>query len=337
MFKIADYQKTIDGILKDVPERTQDILKRRFGIEKERETLESIGKEYGLTRERVRQIENKGIESIQKSPKFLKLKEPFTKIKIFIDNNGGLKREDMLEVSLVPVPQYRPYLIFLLKIGEPFFYHPDSPDLYSSWKTNHDAPKYAKKIAEHLVNLMEKEKRLFSEGEIIEISQKETPKILRIKLPKDYVVSYIEATKKIEANPFGEFGPSHWPEVNPKSIRDEAYIVLKKEQKPMHFKDLAKIMEEKLAHPVHENTLHNELIKNDHFVLVGRGIYALKDWGYNTGTVKEVIEEILKQNKEPLSRKEIIDKVKEKRLVKDNTIILNLQYFKKDENGKYYL
>lgn len=337
MFKIADYKTTIDGILKEVPQRTQDVLNRRFGIGEERETLESIGKEYNLTRERIRQIENKGLDTIQNSPKFSKLKEPFIEIKKFIDGNGGLKKEDALEISLVPVPEYRPYLLFLLKVGDRFFYHPDSPELYSLWKTNHEAPDYAKKIGDFLVDLMEKEKRLFTEQEIVEISSKYTPKILRIKLPKDYVVSYIEATKKIEENPFGEFGPSYWSEVNPKGIRDEAYIVLKNEGGPLHFRDLSKIMEDRLSHPVHENTLHNELIKNDNFVLVGRGIYALKDWGYKIGTVKDIIKKILKESKTPLSKEEIIKKVKEQRMVKDTTIVLNLQHFKKNKQGKYSL
>lgn len=337
MFEVTDYKATIDGILRETPKRTQDILKRRFGVGREKETLESIGKDYGLTRERIRQIENKGLETVQNSPNFQKLKEPFLEIKRFIDNNGGLKKEDMLEVSLVPVPEYRPYLVFLLKIGDHFFYHPDSPELYSLWKTNHEAPNYAKKISDYLVNLMEKEGRLFSKDEIIEITQRETPKIIRIKLPKDYVISYIEVTKKIEENPFGELGPASWPEVNPKGIRDEAYIVLKNEGKPLHFKDLARIMEERLSIPVHENTLHNELIKNDNFVLIGRGIYALKDWGYERGTVRDVIEQIFKESKIPLTKEEILEKVKEKRLVKDTTIVLNLQYFKKNKEGKYTL
>jgi hypothetical protein len=337
MVNIEDYKQTIDSLLNDLPERTQDVLCRRFGFPGKRETLEAIGTNYNITRERVRQIENKGIDAIQKDQKFSNLKDSFLDIKKFIDLNGGLKKEDVLETTLTPSLKERPYLLFLLKIGEPFFYHPDSPELYSLWKTKNEALDYANHVSDFLVKKMEKEERVFSEDEIIDISKKEIPQRIRIKLPKDYIVSYIEVTKKIEKNPFGEYGPSHWKEVNPKGIRDEAYIVLKREKTPLHFKELAKIIEQNLQKSVHENTLHNELIKNDNFVLIGRGIYALKEWGYQNGTVKDVIENILKQGSSPVSKEELIDKVKEQRLVKDATIALNLQHFKKTSEGNYIL
>jgi hypothetical protein len=79
------------------------------------------------------------------------------------------------------------------------------------------------------------------------------------------------------------------------------------------------------------------LIKDARFVLVGRGLYALSEWGYTAGVVKEVLKEIL-EAEGPLSREEIIDKVRKERYVKDNTILVNLQdgnLFKKLANGTY--
>lgn len=336
MFDIKEAKPTIDIIIKELPERSQSVLSRRLGFTGKKETLESIGQDYNITRERVRQIENKATQTIQNSSNYSKLKNPFLGVKKFIDINGGLKREDILELLLAPRPEQKPYLYFLLKIGNPFFYHPDSPDFYSLWKTRDDAPDYAKTISDYLFKRMEEEKRLFSKEEAIEISKKELPNTLKIKLPKDHIVSYIEVTKKIEENPFGELGPAHWPEVTPKGIRDEAYLVLKKEGSPMHFKDLAKIIEKHLQRPVNENTLHNELIKNKNFVLIGRGIYALREWGYNDGTVKDIIKQILKE-KGPLTKDEITKEVLEHRSVKKTTILLNLQHFKKDKKGRYSL
>ncbi|MDD5552119.1 MAG: sigma factor-like helix-turn-helix DNA-binding protein [Candidatus Pacebacteria bacterium] len=336
MLNVEKYKNTIDGILKELPERSQDVLSRRIGFGGNKETLEKIGKNYNITRERVRQIENKAVEAIQRSKKYTNLKEPFLKVKNFIDLNGGLKKEDILEILLTPKPEERPYLYFLLKIGNPFFYQPDSPDLYSFWKTKDNAPDYAKIISDYLVKMMEKEKRLFNKEELIELSYKEAPGIIKIKIPKNYIASYIEVTKKIEENPFGEFGPAYWPEVTPKGIRDEAYLVLKKEGNPMHFGDLAKIIEENLQRPVNKNTLHNELIKNEKFVLVGRGIYALREWGYEDGTVRDIIEKIL-DARGSLEKNEILKEVQKRRLVKETTIILNLQYFNKDNKGRYVL
>ena len=338
MFKIANCAKTIDGILKEAPDRTQNVLARRFGLLKtdDRETLEEIGKNYNITRERVRQIEDKGLKNFKDSPKFSKLQKSFLETKQFIDNNGGLKREDILEATLASQPKYKYYLLFLLKIGDEFFYKPDSSSFYPLWETKKGSTITAEKVNDFFANLMKKEKKLFKEEELLEIGKREIPKVLKIRVPENYLISYIEATKKIEENPFGEYGLSHWPEVKPRSIRDKAYLILKKEKKPFHFQELAEIIERELQKPVHANTLHNELIKNDEFILIGRGTYGLREWGYKDGTVKDIIKEILKE-KNKLSKEEILNEVKKQRIVKETTIILNLQFFQKTEDGKYTL
>ena len=51
--------------LKSLDPRTRDILMRRFGIGRNRETLKRIGKGYGLTRERIRQLEEMGLQRLQ--------------------------------------------------------------------------------------------------------------------------------------------------------------------------------------------------------------------------------------------------------------------------------
>ncbi|MDQ5927659.1 MAG: hypothetical protein QG633_97, partial [Patescibacteria group bacterium] len=86
-------------------------------------------------------------------------------------------------------------------------------------------------------------------------------------------------------------------------------------------------------------TTHNELIKDGRFVLVGRGLYALTDWGYMQGVVRDVIKKVLNEHG-PLKRDEIIDKVLKERYVKPNTIIVNLQdpeHFEKQSDGAYKL
>lgn len=338
MFEIVDYKRAVDGVLKDVPEKTRDILSRRFGIKREgqKETLESIGKDYDITRERIRQIEKKGIETLKNSPKFSKLKEPVLKIKYFIDENGGLKREDLLESSLTPRPKYRPYLLFLLKLGEGFSYKYNLPIFHPFWETKIEAEILAKKVDDFFIKLMEKERKLFKREEILEIGKKEIQKNLDMRLKDSYILSYIEVSRMIEASPFGEYGLASWPEISLRGVRDKAYLILKKEGRPLHFRELARLIEGVLETPIQINTLHNELIKDENFVLVGRGIYALQEWGYKEGTVREVIREILKERGE-LSKEEILNRVREQRMVKESTIVLNLQYFQKTKEGKYTL
>ena len=75
---------------------------------------------------------------------------------------------------------------------------------------------------------------------------------------------------------------------------------------------------------VNVQAVHNELIRNSHFVLIGRGIYALDEWGYKNGTVADVIEEVLADAK-ARTREEITKAVLDRRHVKTITIYLNLK------------
>jgi len=156
------------------------------------------------------------------------------------------------------------------------------------------------------------------------------------------IYSILKAAQKIGQNKFGYWGINHWREVKPKTINDKIYLILKNQGKPLHFAEIAaKInqvgFDKKLANAA---TVHNELILDDKYVLVGRGLYGLKEWGYRAGTVADVISEVLAQTSQPLSRDEIIAKVLSQRLVKKPTINLALMdksRFTRTSNGKYQL
>jgi DNA-directed RNA polymerase delta subunit len=120
-------------------------------------------------------------------------------------------------------------------------------------------------------------------------------------------------------------------------MRDYAFLVIRRHGSPIHFKEVAKLITELFKKKAHVATTHNELIKDPRFVLVGRGLYALAEWGYMSGVVKDVIRKVLEKNG-PMTKDEIVDKVLKERYVKENTIMVNLQnpkYFKKNKEGKY--
>jgi RNA polymerase primary sigma factor len=64
--EISLREETLHRALEELPERERMVLQLRYGIESEREpmSLESIGKELGITRERVRQIEANALETL---------------------------------------------------------------------------------------------------------------------------------------------------------------------------------------------------------------------------------------------------------------------------------
>jgi hypothetical protein len=150
---------------------------------------------------------------------------------------------------------------------------------------------------------------------------------------------WLSMSKLIDRNPLGEWGHATSPNVHAKGIRDYAYLAVKRHGSPMHFKEVAESIKNLFGKKAHVATTHNELIKDQRFVLVGRGLYALSEWGYSAGVVKDVLRQILSTHG-PLTRDEIIDKVRKERYVKDNTIVVNLQdtaLFKRLPDGHYML
>jgi hypothetical protein len=93
--------------------------------------------------------------------------------------------------------------------------------------------------------------------------------------------NFIQTIKHLDQNKFGDWGPSDSKEVKPKTINDKIYLVLKNnKEKPMHFTEIAERINEVAFDEKKANaaTVHNELILDDRYKLVGRGLYALKDW-----------------------------------------------------------
>ena len=154
------------------------------------------------------------------------------------------------------------------------------------------------------------------------------------------IYSIFQAAKKIEQNKFGHWGIDEWREIKPKTINDKIYLILKNNGKPMHFAEIAEKInlvgfDNKKANAA---TVHNELILDEKYILVGRGIYSLKEWGYEKGTVVEVIEKVIRHAGQPLARGELINLVLKQRLVKKATInlaLMNRARFELTPDGKY--
>jgi hypothetical protein len=156
------------------------------------------------------------------------------------------------------------------------------------------------------------------------------------------ILAHLRLSEQIKKNPFGEWGLTSWPTISPKRMADKIYLVLKKEGAPLHFRDITQRINAVgfTGKPAYAPTVHNELILDKRYVLVGRGIYALTEWGYAPGVVSDVVAAVLKQAARSLSREEIIQEVLKQRLVKRGTIYLalsNQKRFARDRDGNYYL
>lgn len=328
----------VKKLLVALPERSRTVLEARFGLgaNSERVTLESIGKRYGITRERVRQIENHALASLKKSPAFTEADAAFHELERIIDSLGGIVCEDDLLNFISKDKSMQNHIYFLLVLGNPFKFRKEDDEVQRCWYVD---PDLATQVDEALKNLYKglSDEDLIPEGEMIDRFLKELQDINDKHRNQEVLRRWLSISKNIGKNPLGEWGHSASPNVKTKGIRDYAYLAVKKHGSPLHFREVASLIEKMFNRAAHVATTHNELIKDDRFVLVGRGMYALKEWGYTQGVVRDVIRELLRKEG-PLTKDEIIEKVLKERHVKPGTIVVNLQnqkYFKRGKDNRF--
>jgi hypothetical protein len=335
--KKANYAQTYQKFTKGLSQKTKDIFDRRFGVKSgEPETLEAIGKTLGITRERVRQIEEVGFSYVRKNNKDA-LEAIYADFADYFKEHGGFKKEEKVLEELGGKNQ-RPYVLFLLTLGEQFSRVCEKKDYSYFWSNLTSPQEKVKNTLNVLVSEMQKfGKPIARKDFYVEVAKKQG-------LSEQATLAYLEISKRIQPNKEKGLGLVEWPEIKPRGVKDKAFLVFKKHGKPLHFTQVATLIDKfdynmpnKKTYP---QTVHNELIKDARFVLVGRGTYALSEWGYVPGTIKDIITKVLKDNNEPMHRDEIVKQVLAQRLVANNTVLMNLnnkKNFNKDSNDKYFI
>lgn len=328
------FSEALKQIVGDFQARSQEIIFTRYGVFNSHAlTLEEIGKKYSITRERVRQVIREVLKKVREKnndPLFVKVQDA---IVLAIAENGGImEKKQLLKALGKGNASEEAAVCFFLECTDAFVGIEIKDELlYSFMLPDFDIERW-RKVKDAALSILVKEKKPLSVEEMFEMLKSDE------KLDKETLKSYLEVSEEIRQNNFKKWGIAKWKEISPKGTREKSYLVLKEAGEPLHFRDIAKKIDQyqlnkKKTHP---QTVHNELIKDKNFVLVGRGIYALVEWGYKKGTVKDVIEEILKKSSKPLGRDEILKKVLEIRHVKKSTIVINLNnYFTKTKEGVY--
>src|ERR1700722_16208193 len=326
-------------LLSDLPDRSRKVLADRFGLNSKGETrtLDAIGKEYGITRERIRQIENHGLAAVRDSDAYTSHAAELEEMKRAIATLGGILAEQTILQELSKTPSDENHIVFLLTVGHHFDDERETADFQDRWHTDAQLAESVETALSNLYDSVETN-RLTPEEEFLQIFGKHLKQEGVKQREPEVMRRWLLISKRVGKNPLGEWGRQDSPHVRIKNTRDFAYLTLKRHGSPMHFTEVAKGIEKLFGREAHPATTHNELIKDGRFVLVGRGLYALKEWGYEPGVVREVIKGIL-QREGPLSREEIVERVKRERYVKDATIAVNLQNgaFTRLSDGRYSL
>ncbi|MSR67412.1 hypothetical protein EXS65_01105 [Candidatus Peribacteria bacterium] len=311
-------------------QKETEVIKRRFALTGQgKQTLEKIGKHFNVTRERIRQIESIALSKLKRTVRTTRLNEVNEISKGILRTHGGLMlSSELVSTVLKRLPGSEVIDGAVLRLsfaidtemaseGHSMTYKP-------FWRLSNLGLEDISTIVDMAVKFLNKRHSCMKAQELI--SSIQAMPAFQGRVPsQELITSCLSIDERLKEIVEG-WGLTEWRFVRPRSIRDKVEIVLKKIGHPLHFMEIANQIRE--AHFDHKNVtvqaVHNELIRYPQFVLVGRGLYALREWGFEPGTVADVIETILKE-KGALSKKQIIEEVGKQRTVKVGTISLNLQ------------
>lgn len=346
----------------DLSDNEASIAKKRFGILTRKHTLEEIGQDYGVTRERIRQIENVIVKKVivlnEKNENLVNLKNSIIE---FVKEYGGIVEEYFLidrffENLNEDEERFVEFLLSKVLSNELVEYKTKN-EKKSYYRLKEVAMDSLDKISDEVAKILESVKEPLTFDSIVDkLEANGVVKYVEEKLKDLYdsskddgkaffkkaLESYLYTSDVVKQNVIGLWGVGKWKTISPKRMADKIYIVLKKTGKPLHFKEITNLINESKfdKKPARDVTIHNELILDDRYVLVGRGIYALQEWGYKRGNVNDVIADVLKNSKNALTKAEIYVEVSKQKIVKESTIYLSLtsdKRFKKVVGGKYEL
>ncbi len=324
----------LDGIVKNLllllSEKEKVVIVKRFNLDSTRKhTLEEIGKDFSVTRERIRQIEKNALSKMRRNVFNTALTHIHSISNYFIEESGGIIREDILILKLMAVLPVAEAKVDVNAIRLALFLHDDlecignTIDFYPYIRRKNISDYSLKHAAHKAVNQLRK----YGDTRPIHRLERDLDKVLKdFQLGDKTFKSLMDIDKRVKVLDQDKVGLYEWRHIHPRTLRDKISFVLTSDKIPMHFVDIAeKISSKNFDNKrVNVQAVHNELIRHPQFILIGRGIYALKEWGYEKGTVAEVIYKILKEKGE-MSQDQIIRDVLKKRQVKEITIVLALK------------
>ncbi len=333
-------KNAIKGSIKIIEqEREREIISRRFGLKGNKETLEQIGEMLSITRERVRQLEKAILIRLQICAEEGDIPELAPAEKLLIRNLTEMGRvaklsdlADKIYGRETTGPE-KSEIYFIATFSQNLTVIEENDRYYMAIGiADYGDSREVRRRVDEIVEVIRKQKEPMTLDELDNVLNYEHP---------DHIKA-VASISKLLATLNGVWGLAKWPSVNPKNIRDKIFVVLETKKEPMHFSEIAKEIRESnfKRKNVTVQAIHNELIKDGRFVLIGRGIYALSAWGYKKGTIAEIIQSILRKAEKPLAREEIVKHVLHVRKVKETTILLNLQnkkLFKKVGKNSYTL
>jgi len=320
----------VKNLLLLLSEKEKNVVVKRFNLDSSRRhTLEEIGKEFSVTRERIRQIEKNALTKMRRNVFNTALTHVHKISDVYLTDCGGVIREDLLVDKLLSTVPGKESKVDINALRLALFLHEgldcvgNTIDFNPYIKQRNISDYSLKNIAHKAVNQLQKY------GDVKPLSRLErdlTSLLKDFTAPGKTFKSLMEIDKRTKVIDEDKIGLYEWRHIHPRTLRDKITFILRVEKTHMHFLEIAKRISSKNFdnRRINVQAVHNELIRHPQFVLIGRGIYALSEWGYEKGTVAEVIKKMLKEKGE-MSQEHIIRDVLKQRQVKEITIVLALK------------
>lgn len=322
--EVESFSNKLSEFLLLLTQKERVVIERRFNLDdKERSTLEEIGQKFSVTRERVRQIEKNALSKLRRNLENSSLFDISNlAYKILLEAGGVITEGLLISKILSELHTVNSELIQLvLSIDKRLKRIPNKVAFHPYVLLDEYNHIQMEEICNLVVKQLQKSKNCLKISEIFELISAKSGKI-----GLNTFASLVQIDKNIKLVNNDFIGLFAWRDINPRTLRDKIYFVLRENRKAMHFVEISnKIIENNFdKKKINLQAVHNELIRHDDFILVGRGIYGLSEWGFKKGTVADVIESLLKSNNS-MSQEKIIDEVLKQRQVKPITILLSLK------------
>ena len=332
-------KKLVDKALESLTDQQRRVLVLRYGLDgKGKRTLQEIADEYSLTRERIRQVQNMAVASLGKDECAGLLASTITYLEDVMRKCGGVSSADALCASCEFASKAEQnYIHLLLMVGHSFSLSDATDDIAQYWYVDERHKQAIDATLSKVHGDVE------SRGEVL-LADEDMRQLFESLATEhtEYLPSYGEAmglSLKMKRNPLGEWGLATHPEIALNGLAGYIRLVLRDAGEPLHFNKIADRIAELRGKNCHRGSCHNELVRRDEFILVGRGLYALDSMGYRPGTIADIIAAGIKE-RGPMTQKEIIEYVSRERHVKTQSIVLTLGkkgMFTRDEQSRYCL
>jgi len=243
IFQVSDL---VNNLLILLSEKEKFVIQKRFNLDHTRRfTLEEIGKHFNVTRERIRQIEKNAITKLRRNVFNTDLVSILECAKEVLEQSGNLVAERKMLAALInfvgkdaakkiDVESIKLALSLhdeFVHVGNTIYFNP-----YYKSKAVDDV--FVKDVAEKAVKLLKKRgdtiKKDKVTGEISKLFKSQA-------IPKELILSILEIDKRIKVLK-DSVGLMDWRNINPRTLRDKIFYILRENKKPLHFVEIANII-----------------------------------------------------------------------------------------------